>query len=270
MNHLFSLAVLGVGACALSVMPSFHPHPLQSKFTRRCFAHRGLFDNQNRCENSLSAFQAAADAGYGIELDLQMTADGKIVVFHDDNLRRMCSVSLEIEQTTYQQLQEYNLGETQEKIPLFSQVLELVDGRVPLIMEIKSTEQIELVCLKVYDLLRRYAGDYCIESMNPMIVNWFVKNAPQVMRGQLSTRFHEKSAAGIPAAALSNMMFNFLSKPHFIAYDHRYAADSRAFRFCKACGAMTVGWTIREQDYADAIQKYDAIIFEGFLPPVKY
>ncbi len=168
MKHLLSLALMGAGACALCVMPSFQKHPLQRKFFHRCFAHRGLFDNQTRCENSLSAFEAAAQAGYGIELDLQMTADGKIVVFHDDDLQRMCSSPLVIEQATYAQLQEYNLGETFEKIPLFSQVLAQVNGRVPLIVEIKSTERIERTCLKVYDLLRNYPGDYCIESMNPL------------------------------------------------------------------------------------------------------
>ena len=187
MKHLLSLALTGAGACALCVMPSFQKHPLQRKFFHRCFAHRGLFDNQTRCENSLSAFEAAAQAGYGIELDLQMTADGKIVVFHDDDLQRMCSSPLVIEQATYAQLQEYNLGETFEKVPLFSQVLAQVNGRVPLIVEIKSTERIERTCLKVYDLLRNYPGDYCIESMNPLIMGWFAKNEPQIMRGQLAT-----------------------------------------------------------------------------------
>ena len=225
MKHLLSLALMGAGACALCVMPSFQKHPLQRKFFHRCFAHRGLFDNQTRCENSLSAFEAAAQAGYGIELDLQMTADGKIVVFHDDDLQRMCSSPLVIEQATYAQLQEYNLGETFEKIPLFSQVLAQVNGRVPLIVEIKSTERIERTCLKVYDLLRNYPGDYCIESMNPLIMGWFAKNEPQIMRGQLATHIPSKGnpLTAISSAALGGMMFNILSKPHFIAYDHRSA-----------------------------------------------
>lgn len=270
MKHLLSLALLGAGGMAASVMPSFQQHPLKAKFARRCFAHRGLFDNESRCENTLSAFAAAADAGYGIELDLQMTADGQIVVFHDEDLSRMCSVPISIEGSAYSQLKNYFLKNTQESIPLFSEVLKLVNGRVPLIVEIKSTEKIDLVCLKVYDLLRRYRGDYCIESMNPLIVGWFAKNAPQIMRGQLSTKFKEKPAVMIPAAALSNMMFNCLSKPHFIAYDVRYAQDSRAFRFCKNCGALTVGWTVRESDYLRATQQFDAIIFEGFLPSVTY
>lgn len=249
MKHLLSLALMGAGACALCVMPSFQKHPLQRKFFHRCFAHRGLFDNQTRCENSLSAFEAAAQAGYGIELDLQMTADGKIVVFHDDDLQRMCSSPLVIEQATYAQLQEYNLGETFEKIPLFSQVLAQVNGRVPLIVEIKSTERIERTCLKVYDLLRNYPGDYCIESMNPLIMGWFAKNEPQIMRGQLATHIPSKGnpLTAISSAALGGMMFNILSKPHFIAYDHRFAQDSHSFSFCKSCGALTVGWTIRER-----------------------
>ena len=189
LKQLVSLGLLGVGACALSAMPSLKKHPLEVKFYHRNFAHRGLFDNRSRCENSLSAFRAAVEHGYGIELDLQMTADGRIVVFHDEDLMRMCASPLKIEQASYAQLAQYNLGQTHEKIPLFSQVLREVDGRVPLIVEIKSTEQVETVCLKVYDLLRRYPGDYCIESMNPLIVSWFYKNAPQIMRGQLATRF---------------------------------------------------------------------------------
>ena len=286
MKHLLSLALMGAGACALCVMPSFQKHPLQRKFFHRCFAHRGLFDNQTRCENSLSAFEAAAQAGYGIEqigrahvrtpvttpqLVCRLLLE-KIVVFHDDDLQRMCSSPLVIEQATYAQLQEYNLGETFEKIPLFSQVLAQVNGRVPLIVEIKSTERIERTCLKVYDLLRNYPGDYCIESMNPLIMGWFAKNEPQIMRGQLATHIPSKGnpLTAISSAALGGMMFNILSKPHFIAYDHRFAQDSHSFSFCKSCGALTVGWTIREQDYEAAIRQYDAIIFEGFLPPARF
>ena len=254
MHPFLSLAVLGISAGAVSILPSFQKHPLQSKFSRRTFA----------------AFGAAVEHGYGIELDLQMTADGKIVVFHDESLQRMCSTPLKIEQSTFAELQKHPLLNSDQTIPLFSEVLQLVDGKVPLIVEIKSTEHYEPLCLKVYDLLRRYPGDYCVESMNPMMMGWFAKNAPQVMRGQLATRFREKSAAMVPAAALSNMMFNFLSKPNFIAYDHKYADSNHVFQLLKSLGAMTVGWTIREQDYADAIGKYDAIIFEGFLPPVRY
>ena len=231
MKHLLSLALMGAGACALCVMPSFQKHPLQRKFFHRCFAHRGLFDNQTRCENSLSAFEAAAQAGYGIELDLQMTADGKIVVFHDDDLQRMCSSPLVIEQATYAQLQEYNLGETFEKIPLFSQVLAQVNGRVPLIVEIKSTERIERTCLKVYDLLRNYPGDYCIESMNPLIMGWFAKNEPQIMRGQLATHIPSKGnpLTAISSAALGGMMFNILSSPTTTAL-HRTVIPSPSAR----------------------------------------
>lgn len=88
LKQLVSLGLLGVGACALSAMPSLKKHPLEMKFYHRNFAHRGLFDNRSRCENSLSAFRAAVEHGYGIELDLQMTADGRIVVFHDEDLMR--------------------------------------------------------------------------------------------------------------------------------------------------------------------------------------
>ena len=101
--------------------------------------------------------------------------------------------------------------------------------------------------------------------MNPLIVSWFYKNAPQVMRGQLATRFESGSKIG--SAALGGMMFNFLSKPHFVAYNNRFAADSRAFSFCKACGAMTVGWTIRDPRTLERLEREGVLpIFEGFVP----
>ena len=259
MKILLCVILLVAALLLFAVWPGKRRDELRLPFYGRNYAHRGLF-GKDQCppENSLPAFAAAAQNGYGIELDLQMTADGKIVVFHDDDLQRMCSSPLVIEQATYAQLQEYNLGETFEKIPL--------------IVEIKSTERIERTCLMVYDLLRNYPGDYCIESMNPLIMGWFAKNEPQIMRGQLATHIPSKGnpLTAISSAALGGMMFNILSKPHFIAYDHRFAQDSHSFSFCKSCGALTVGWTIREQDYEAAIHQYDAIIFEGFLPPVRF
>lgn len=136
MHPFLSLAVLGISAGAVSILPSFQKHPLQSKFSRRTFAHRGLFDHLSRPENSLAAFGAAVEHGYGIELDLQMTADGKIVVFHDESLQRMCSTPLKIEQSTFAELQKHPLLNSDQTIPLFSEVLQLVDGKVPLIVEI--------------------------------------------------------------------------------------------------------------------------------------
>lgn len=268
MKHFLPLAAAGIGAYFLSTMPCLKKHPEERSFKNRNFAHRGLFDNLHVFENSLTAFRAAAEAEYGIELDLQMSADGQIVVFHDTSMERLCGVDLKPADCSYSLISQYKLGSSMDSIPLFSQVLNLVAGRVPLIVEIKTTEQINKTCLRVYDLLRRYPGPVCIESMNPLIVGWFAKNAPQIMRGQLVTRFDRDGALGaIGSSALSNLMFNFISSPHFIACDHRYC-DSLSQRFCKKAGAFTVAWTIREQDYDWAAQNFDAIIFEGFRPPV--
>lgn len=173
---LFSLWLFLESARVLSA--SFPPSRnilCKANFPACTFAHRGLFDHLSRPENSLAAFSAAVEHGYGIELDLQMTADGKIVVFHDESLQRMCSTPLKIEQSTFAELQKHPLLNSDQTIPLFSEVLQLVDGKVPLIVEIKSTEHYEPLCLKVYDLLRRYPGDYCVESMNPMMMGWFAK-----------------------------------------------------------------------------------------------
>ena len=149
-----AIVLMGIGVLLILLWfflrPGRYPEAQKALAYGANHAHRGLHSRDKAVpENSLPAFRAAVQRGYGIELDLQMTADGKIVVFHDDDLQRMCSSPLVIEQATYAQLQEYNLGETFEKIPLFSQVLAQVNGRVPLIVEIKSTERIERTCLKV-------------------------------------------------------------------------------------------------------------------------
>ena len=184
MHPFLSLAVLGISAGAVSILPSFQKHPLQSKFSRRTF---------------LAAFGAAVEHGYGIELDLQMTADGKIVVFHDESLQRMCSTPLKIEQSTFAELQKHPLLNSDQTIPLFSEVLQLVDGKVPLIVEIKSTEHYEPLCLKVYDLLRRYPGDYCVESMNPMMMGWFAKTlSPTIINTPTAIMSFSCSRASVP------------------------------------------------------------------------
>lgn len=264
-----SLAAFGAGAAlAASMAPSCKPHPLAPQFIGRSFAHRGLFNNRTICENSLEAFAFAVDNNYGIELDVQLTADGKVVVFHDDSLLRMCGVEKQVNSSTYRELASLTLGSTDQTIPLFKDVLALVDGRVPLIVELKSTADIAPLCLKTYDLLRKYDGPCCIESFNPLIVDWFRRNAPQIMRGQLATKMGKGGglAAQANSYALSHLMYNFLSRPHFIAYDQRYR-DSCALKLCRALGAFTVAWTVTKENYVKNAACYDAVIFEGFFPP---
>ena len=102
------------------------------------YAHRGLHDKKSRPENSIPAFQNAVSHGYGIELDVQKTKDHVLVVFHDEDLQRLCHVNKKLYQCTYKELQKYSLRGTKERIPRLKDVLKAIDGKVPLIVEIKS------------------------------------------------------------------------------------------------------------------------------------
>ena len=129
------------------------------------YAHRGLHEKDLSVpENSMAGFKAAVEAGYGIEFDLQLTKDKKVVVHHDRSLKRVCGADVSIGDLTYKELQQYRLQNTEERVPLFSDVLALVDGRTPLIIELKHYDDADLLCPLVWELLRNYKGPYCVES----------------------------------------------------------------------------------------------------------
>jgi glycerophosphoryl diester phosphodiesterase len=236
--------------------------------TGQDFAHRGLYAaDQSIPENSLAAFSRAVREGFGIELDVELSSDDVLMVFHDNVLGRMTGSAVALWDCTFDELQRLRLAGSGEKIPTFLEVLKLVNGRVPLIVEIKTTGKLEKICAATYDLLRLYDGFYCIESFNPLIVAWFRRHAPEVLRGQLSMSYrNEKSVTGFKRFALENMLLNFLARPQFVAY--RYEDRGRpAFRLCRMLGALTVAWTIRSEGArARAKRAFDAVIFENFIP----
>lgn len=236
------------------------------------YAHRGLHQaDQSVPENSLAAFRRAVEHGYGIELDVQLTADGQVVVFHDATLKRVCGVDRRLSELTFEQLQEIPLAETDEQIPLFSEVLKTVDGRTPLIVEIKHYHEQKQLCQKTTELLDHYNGSYCIESFHPLIVQWFKKNRPQIIRGQLSENYNKTKSLSPAAGFLAgNLLSNFLARPDFIAY--RFADRNRlAIHIC--CDwfkAKRVYWTLHSQQELDAAAAENALgIFEHFIPTEK-
>lgn len=169
------------------------------------YAHRGLFDNESGPpENSLPAFARAVEGGYGIELDVQLSRDGKLVVFHDDDLARMCSAEGRVDSYSYEELREMPLLGSGERIPLFTEVLELVAGRVPLIVELKMSPVNNYpVCEAANRILSGYRGAYCVESFSPLAVRWYRKHRPDVVRGQLSDRMRaEEGGLAAPPGLL--------------------------------------------------------------------
>ena len=241
-------------------------------FEERFVAHRGLFDNGSAApENSLPAFAAAVRAGYGIELDVQRTADGALVVFHDENLRRMCGVDAPLHRKTLVELQALRLLGSGEPIPLFSDVLALVAGAVPMIVEIKGEGDWRRTTAETAAALDAYAGVYCVESFEPGVLRWFRRHRPAVLRGQLSMDYfkHRRPEGRLRKWLLTDLLCNGLSRPDFIAYD-LHDADRFAYRVLRTLfpSVVRAAWTVRsEADLAAARRVATCFIFDSFRPP---
>lgn len=275
----------------LAIAPRLWGGPSKEIFLKqRLIAHRGLHDNRTKApENSMAAFKKAVDAGYGIEMDVQLTKDGIPVVFHDFTLARVAryekgkepenavknpdgslGVFGKVIDYTFEELSHFHLLDSDEKIPLFSDFLKLVSGRVPLIIEFKIEGYDVSVCDAVDRILSDYKGVYCIESFNPLGLRWYRKNRKNVFRGQLSEEFFrmpEKHLHKPLYFALSFLLGNFLTRPDFIAYNHAHAKNlSRSL--CHSLFKKTaVAWTIRSQEELDRNKRFfDIYIFEGFIP----
>lgn len=265
LSGIAALAVLYL----LAIMPRMIRRPDTSLFKKVYFAHRGLHDNAGDApENSMAAFKKAVEAGLGMELDVQVTKDGVPVIFHDFKLERICGAEGKIVNHTYDELQAYTLCQSQERIPKLSELLEMVDGRVPLIVEIKAETADVSCCVIIDKLLHAYRGAYCIESFNPMVLWWFRRNRGSVVRGQLSSNFRKEGVYwNILYFAMTHLLFNFLTKPDFIAYNHKFSEEPGR-RICRRLYRHpAAAWTVRGEKDLEALRgKYDVFIFDSFLP----
>lgn len=250
-------------------MPRMTGRPDAGPFRNRLYAHRGLHDNTSDApENSMRAFQKAVEAGFGIEMDIQLTKDGVPVVFHDYTLKRVCGADGKVCQYTYEELQQFALYGTDQKIPRFEDVLELVDGRVPLIVELKIETVDTSVCPAADKLLSGYKGMYCIESFNPLGVFWYRRNRKKVVRGQLSDAFYKEGEYKGPLCfMLQNLLFNWLGKPDFIAYNHKYPRMLSRSLCRRLYRSTSAAWTIKSQEELEEAEKhFDIYIFDSFFP----
>ncbi len=256
--------------CAIALLLIFLLLPGESTLEQRHMfqwanlAHRGLHKkDQSIPENSLAAFTAAMDAGYGIELDLRLTADDEVVVFHDITLERACQTPGALEEKTFEELKDLRLFGTGQKIPHLREVLTLVDSKVPLLLELKPGDNYKKLCENTWRILRLYDGDIAIESFDPRIVRWFKKNVPGVLRGQLSAPM-KSLGYSVQAFAVSWLFTNFLGRPHFIAYQKGKHPPTV---FLTSLVSMRVAWTVHEEDVHPLLEKQnDALIFEYYEP----
>ena len=256
-----------MAALVFLVAPGKRDLKQRAPFVGRNFAHRGLHRiDKSTPENSAAAFEHASRIGYGSELDVHLTADGELVVFHDDDTKRLCGVEGRVSDMSLAGLKELRLAGTEHRIPTLAEALAAAKG-APLIVELKRGARNAELCRKVYEQMQSYPGPWCVESFDPRIVMWFRFHAPEVLRGQLSTRFGSlrKSSGAVSAFLLSRCMLNFLSRPQFIAYE--IGRKPLTVRLCEALGAMKVAWTSLEWKTEE---KADAVIFQFYRPRVKY
>jgi len=264
------LAFLIIVLYLLAIMPKLHKNTDSIKLDGWLYAHRGLHNNKSEApENSLKAFSRAVEQGYGIELDVQLTKDLVPVILHDYNLKRACHVDAAVADLTYEELQQYHLFKSKEKIPTFQEVLATVNGKVPLIIELKIPWKPDRLCELVTKLLENYQGIYCIESFNPLGLMWFRKHYPEIVRGQLATDFRREKVEGdqIQYFILKHLLLNFCTKPDFIAYHHVYK-KGLSFSICRNIyRTKTVAWTIQSQEQLEGCRKYYKLfIFDSFIP----
>ncbi|MGD9901000.1 MAG: glycerophosphodiester phosphodiesterase [Spirochaetales bacterium] len=230
-------------------------------------AHRGLHDKDAGIpENSLKAFERAIKEGYAIECDVQGMEDGTPIVFHDAKLDRMTGQDGYTNTLTHENLKNYKLLNTDHGIPTFEEFLKLVDGKTPVLIEIKNSFRPGIMEKKVLEMLKNYKGTFAIMSFNPYVLNWFKNNAPEIVRGQLSSFFKDESLAPMKKLLLKRLKFSNLSRPQFIAYDTRNLPNRFVRRFKNI---PLLAWTVKsEEEYLRVIKYCDNIIFEGFEPKI--
>ena len=243
--------------------------PGMEKLRGHHYAHRGLHTAQIP-ENSMAAFTAALDHGYGIELDVHLTKDEALAVIHDHELDRCTGCSGKVEDMTLAQLQQCRLEGTQEIIPTLSQVLQLFDGKEPLIIELKAIDDnYARLTDRVMEELKDYSGVYCIESFDPRCLKHLKKNYPQVIRGQLSDNYM-KSKPKFPwylRFLMTYLLGNFMFQPDFIAYKFADRKNLSIFLARKLWNMPCVAWTIQTPEELETAASEGWIpIFEGFEP----
>jgi len=238
-------------------------HPGLQALHSWSYAHRGLHDS-TRPENSMSAFRAAVRAGYGIELDVHLLKDGTLAIMHDSELKRTTGCEGRIEDLTADDLDKFYLEGTFDTIPTFQKVLETVNGKVPLVVELKAVgDNYGTLCQTACEMLENYNGIYCMESFDPRCVHWLKKHKPQIIRGQLSENFVANKKNPLPwilKFVMTHHLLNFLTLPDFVAY--RFSDRKRLSNFLarKLWGVQGVTWTLENP------QEHEAALAEGWIP----
>lgn len=233
--------------------------------TNSLIAHRGLHDIEKGIpENSIEAFKQALEKGYMIELDVHITKDRQVIVFHDDNLLRMCGIDRKIKYMTYEEIKQYKLQNTESYIQTIEEVLKLINGEVPILIELKYDNKVGILEKELIKILDKYDGKYAIQSFNPFSVLWFKLHRRNIIRGQLVSKYTNTKMNMVKKFFLSHMLLNFLTKPHFISYDVHNTEIKEVEKMRRK--RIVLGWTVKTtNDYDKYFKYYDNLICEKFI-----
>ena len=242
------------------------------KYKDKKYAHRGLHGavgaDTFSAENSMTAFGRAVERGYGIELDVRLSKDGELVVFHDATLDRVTDGTGKVCDYTLEELKTFKLMGTEDTIPTLKEVLDLVDGRIPLLVEMKSDGTDKAVAETCAAILKDYKGDYIVESFNPICLSVFKKILPSVPRGFLCDKHTaKKENRSLLFRAIQRFFLNVICRPAFIAMNKKRPKMFPLPLVKALFKTPAVAWTVRSKEEEIEAYKngFSGVIFEGYL-----
>ncbi len=238
-----------------------------SWLVKQPIAHRGLF-NEKCPENSLSAFKNAVKNKMPIELDVSILTDGTPVIFHDEKLARMTGKDGFISNCSYEDIQKLTLSGTKEKIPTLQEALDTIDGKVPILIEIKNYGKVGPFEKAVWKVLQRYNGEYAVESFNPYSIEWFKVNAPKVKRGQVASFYEDKEIIGVSRFFLKRMWLNKkVSEPNFIIYKAENLPNKYVKKYYGQIPVLT--YAIKSEEEEMRVKGFvDNFVFDSYIPTI--
>ncbi|CEG07718.1 cytoplasmic glycerophosphodiester phosphodiesterase [Afipia felis] len=254
-------------------MPSRAPDWL----TAAPVAHRGLHDAaRGIVESTPSAFSAAIAGGFAIETDLQLSSDGEAMVFHDDTLTRLTERSDDIRTLSAAELKTVRYKDTTDRMITLGDLCDMTNGRVPLVVEIKSRfDGDRRLIRRIAEIVRAYQGPLALMSFDPDQVLAIRDHVPAVPRGVVAERYYrEDEWQALPPEKVRGMLHlrhAFRTRPHFIAYWINELPTPAPWIAQHIFGCALLTWTVRTPDQRARAARYaDQMIFEGFVPEPKH
>lgn len=228
------------------------------------FSHRGLH-NEEYPENTTKSFINSIRHGYGIELDVQLTKDNEVIVFHDYNLERMTGYKKNVNELTYEQISRLSLLNTNEKIPLLKDVLKIINNKVSVLIELKISINYTKLCERVFEIVKEYNGQYSIQSFDPRVITWYEENANYIIRGQIVS-YQIYSMKNIFKNLFSkNILLKIGNNADYIC--HSLKGINNIIIVILRKKMPIVSWTVKNKKEMKKAYKYsDSIIFEEFIP----